>query len=179
MRKLFSSFTCHITSTSRSLHWQKMNASNTSSYHSQSPHNHPTSIISSPSSLLAALVGCGRVRGDEHHLCRPVSRGCISGWCIRTLQISKIKNTDTVHNVPCVQEGPTSFFTKTPSIFHFFKQKYLPFHYLPTGLSVRNKISPRWRRNDMPRQFRPLPVAVRPRWLVDSTSSIRFLVSIL
>jgi len=44
----------------------------------------------------------------------------------------KIKNTDTVHNAPCVEERST-FYKKIPPIFHFFT-KTPPFHFLPTGL---------------------------------------------
>jgi len=46
---------------------------------------------------------------------RPVGRGCVG--CVRTSQISKMqnKNTDTVHNAPCVEERST-FYKKTPPI---------------------------------------------------------------
>jgi len=79
-------------------------------------------------------------------LTRPVGRGV--RWVhAHTPQIStkcKIKNTDTVHNAPCIEERSTFlqrhshfplFFTTTPPIFHFFYKKHPPqFHFVPTGL---------------------------------------------
>jgi len=78
-------------------------------------------------------------------LTRPVGRGV--RWVrAHTPQIStkcKIKNTDTVHNAPCIEERSTFlqrhshfplFFTTTPPIFHFFTKNTPPFHFVPTGL---------------------------------------------
>jgi len=46
----------------------------------------------------------------------------------------KIKNTDTVHNAPCVEERSTSFTKKHPPFSTFFYKRTPPFHFLPTGL---------------------------------------------
>ena len=79
---------------------------------------------------------------------RPISRGCV-GY-LRTPQISKIKNTDTVHNAPCVEERSTFFTKKTPPFSTFLtkehppfstflqKKHFSPFHFLPTGLKTES-----------------------------------------
>jgi len=81
------------------------------------------------------IMPYGHLRGRFSNGCRSVSHnieqhsGPWAGGVRVHPHINKIKNTDTVHNAPCVEEKFTFLQKNTPYFFTFLQKKHLYFFY--------------------------------------------------